>query len=136
MYGGDLPNVASLDTELELWKYKWASLTDHIPSSPAEALPYANESMFPNIHCLLRIICTLPVTSCECERSVSVLRCLKTYMRTTMGQERLTGLALLHINYSLELDLDEIFNIFARKHPQYFGIVSTFCFENRSFAFR
>ena len=52
VYGGDLPNFASLDTELELWKYKWASLTDHIPSSPAEALPYANESMFPNIHCL------------------------------------------------------------------------------------
>ena len=35
-----------------------------------------------------------------------------------MGQERLTGLALLHINYSLELDLDEIINIFAHKHPR------------------
>ena len=39
-------------------------------------------------------------------------------MRTSVGQDRLTGLALLHIHYSLELDLDEIITIFARKHPQ------------------
>ena len=100
MYGSDLPNMSSLDTELHLWQCKWASFTDPVPSSPAEALPYAKESMFPNIHCLLCIICTLPVTSCECESNVSVLRRLKTYMRTSMGQDRLTGLALLHIHYT------------------------------------
>ena len=57
-----------------------------IPSSPAKA---ANESMFPNIHCLLRIICTLPVTSCECERSVRVLRRLKTYMGNNNGPRKI-----------------------------------------------
>ena len=35
-----------------------------------------------------------------------------------MGQERLSGLALMHINYSMEIDLDEVINIFARKHPR------------------
>ena len=34
---------------------------------------------FPNVHRLLRLILTLPVTTCECERSVSVLGRLKTY---------------------------------------------------------
>ena len=74
--------------------------------------------MFPNIHRLLRLICTLPVTSCECERSISVLRCLKPYIRSSMGQERLTGLALLHIHYDMELDLDDVVDIFSRKHPR------------------
>jgi len=38
----------------------------------------------------------LPVTSCEAERSLSTLRRLKTYLRTTMSQEQLNGLALLN----------------------------------------
>ena len=44
--GNDLPNVSSLDTELQIWKCKWAISTDHMPSSPAEALSHANESIF------------------------------------------------------------------------------------------
>ena len=58
-----------------------------LPDTPSKSLEYANESMFPNIHILLRLICTLPVTSSECERSISVLRRLKTYLHSTIGQE-------------------------------------------------
>ena len=32
-----------------------------------------------------------------------------------MGQERLSGLAM-HVNYGMELNLEEIINIFASKH--------------------
>ena len=39
----------------------------------------------------------LPVTSYEAERSFSALRRLKTYLHTTMSQERLNGLALLNV---------------------------------------
>ena len=40
----------------------------------------------------------LPVTSYEAERSFSsTLRRLKTYLHTTMSQERLNGLALLNV---------------------------------------
>ena len=35
-----------------------------------------------------------------------------------MGQERLSGLALMHINYGTELDFEEIINIFAQKHSR------------------
>ena len=38
---------------------------------------------------------TFPVTSCECERSISTLGIVKTKLRATMGQDRLTGLCLL-----------------------------------------
>ena len=32
-----------------------------------------------------------------------------------MAQERLTGLALLHIHYDMELDLDDVVDIFSRR---------------------
>ena len=31
---------------------------------------------------------TIPVTTCECERSIYVIRRLKTFLRSTMWQER------------------------------------------------
>ena len=76
--------------------------------------------MFPNIHILLRLICTWPVTSSECERNISVLRRLKVppHLRSTMGQERMIGLALVHIRYGMELNLDDIINIFAGQHQR------------------
>ena len=74
--------------------------------------------MFPNIHILLRLICTLPVTSSEYEHSISVLRRLKTYLRSTMRQERMAGLALMHIKYGMELNLDDLINIFAGQHQR------------------
>ena len=117
-YGEDLPSPSSLSTELHIWKCKWSSATEALPNTPADALTFAKLAMFPNIHRILRLTCTLPVTSCECERSVSVLRRLKTYLRSTTSQERLCGLALMHMNYSMNIDLDGVINIFARKHPR------------------
>ena len=107
-----------LEQELDLWWCKWINYSGELPNTPSKALVYATESMFPNIHHVLRVICTVPVTSCECERSINVLRRLKTYLRSSMGQERFSGLALMHIHYSMELNLEEIVNIFARQHPR------------------
>lgn len=89
-YKEDLPSPSSLDVEFHLWKCKWRSFFQPLPDTPVDALAFASTSMFPNIHHLLRLVCTIPVTSCECERSVSVLRHLKTYLRSSMGQERLS----------------------------------------------
>ena len=60
---------------------------------------------FPNIRTLLQIALTLPVTSCECERSFSQLKLLKTYSRSTISAKRFSGLALMkiHRDYCVEL---------------------------------
>ena len=118
-YGDDLPIPTTFPKEFQVWKRKWRDIPNsELPNTPSMALTHADTQMFPNVNCLLRIMCTLPVTSCECERSVSVLRRLKTYMRTTMGEERLTGLALLHTKYNMPLDLAAIIDIFAGQHPR------------------
>ena len=54
---------------------------------------------FPNLYMLLKIAATLPVTTCECERSISTMRRLNNYMRCTVGESKLSALALMHINH-------------------------------------
>ena len=91
-YHDDFPSPSTLQQELHMWKYKWKLVEkSRLPDTPSKSLEHADESMFPNIHILLRLICTLPVTSSECERSISVLHRLKTYLRSTMGQDKMTA---------------------------------------------
>jgi hypothetical protein len=101
----------------DIGTYSSAS-SQQLPGSPADPLVHASQNMYPNIHTILRLICTLPVTSCECERSVSALRRLKTYLLSTMGQERLSGLALMHNHYGMQINLEEVIDIFAGKNPR------------------
>ena len=84
------------DVELFRWRRKWLKADqDHLPRSAAQALQECNHEFFPNVHKLLRILCTLPITSAECERSFSALRRLKTYLWATMTSERESELALM-----------------------------------------
>ena len=49
---------------------------------------------------LLKLILFLPATNCESERAFSALKRLKIYLRSTMGQERLNHLMILHVHKS------------------------------------
>jgi hypothetical protein len=50
---------------------------------------------------------TLPVSTASCERLFWCLKRLKNYLRSTMGHERLTSLALIYIERDL-LQLDSL----------------------------
>ena len=39
-------------------------------------------------------------------------------MRSSMGNDRLSYLGLLHIHYDLPVDLDKVVDNFARRHPR------------------
>lgn len=54
--------------------------------------------MYPNLWVALRVALTLPVTVASAERSFSKLKLIKTYLLSTMVQERLSGLAFISIN--------------------------------------
>ena len=72
--------------------------------------------MFPSLRAILQVALTIPVSSCSCERSFSALRRLHTWLRSTMGQERLNELAVLSIERELVGDIteDEVIDEFAR----------------------
>ena len=67
--------------------------------SCAASLKACGSDDFSNLYTLLEIATTLPVISCECERSISTVRRLNNYMRCTMGESRLSPLAIMHIKY-------------------------------------
>ena len=54
----------------------------------------------------------MPVASATAEMSFSVLRHLKTYVRSTMKNDRLSSLGLMHINRDFEVDLYEAMEVF------------------------
>ena len=90
----------------------------------ANPIKECNQEMFPNIYVLLQICCTIPATSCECEHSASELRRLHTYTRAIMSQDRLSHLALFHIHYSTEVNLDEVAGWAVRqKTPEKAGVL-------------
>ena len=87
-------------TELQLW---CTYIRDkELPKTAQSSLQNANPLVFPNIRKMLIHTMVLPVTSCEAERSFSTLHRIKTYLRSTMKQERLTGLALLNVHNSTD----------------------------------
>ncbi len=57
--------------------------------------------IYPNFWTALRIALTLPVTVAQAERSFSKLKLIKSYLRSTMSQEQLIGLAIININHSI-----------------------------------
>ena len=88
-----------------------------MPDTAAKALSACNNLHYPNVHTLLQIICTLPVTTSVYEHSVSVsvIRRLKTCLRATMG---MSGLALMHIHYDMQLNIGEITDRLAKICPR------------------
>ena len=55
-------------------------------------------SLYPNIQTLLFLYLTPPLTSCTAERSFSAMRRIKTWVRSTMTQERFENLMILHVH--------------------------------------
>ena len=86
----DLSFPSAAEAELLLWRSHFRD--KELPDTPQGAFQQASSLVFPNVRRMLTRVMILPVTSCEAERSFSTLRRIKTYLRSTMKQERLTGL--------------------------------------------
>ncbi|XP_021717278.1 zinc finger MYM-type protein 1-like [Chenopodium quinoa] len=66
--------------------------------SAFEILEFVKDAnCYPNVSIAYRILLTMPVTVASAIRSFSKLKLLKTYLRSSMSQERLNGLATLCI---------------------------------------
>lgn len=98
-YVGDLPNFEQPRFERQAWftrcvnegrETTYRELRDVFVAEPSTKV------MLPGIHTALVLYMVLPSTSCEAERSFSMLRRLLNYLRSTMNQERLSSLAMLH----------------------------------------
>ena len=101
----ELPSNKYEEFEYELYSVK-------------SVLNITDKEVFPAIWSCLKLLATFPVTTCECERSISVMRILKKYLRSTMSQERFSFLDLLHIHRDFPHDKNEIVTKFAESKPR------------------
>jgi hypothetical protein len=86
IYQTDLTcNLDEFKREIARWRTRWSKTPrDQMPTSLCETLDAVNTVLYPSIDTILCIMLTMPVTSATAERSFSVLRRLKTYVRSTM----------------------------------------------------
>lgn len=122
LYGHLLPSSSALSEEMDLWETYWhdtfkkkGTVPDNIRD--ALCLSVGKKNWFPNMITILEIVGTVPSSSNSCERSISKLRLIKTYLRTTMAQDRLNGLTLLYTHREINIDYDKLLDIFARQYP-------------------
>ena len=68
---------------------------------------------------LLVVVTTIPMTTAEAERCFSTLKRIKTFLRSTMIEERLTALAMLSIEKSMISNMhnfnESVIDLFASK---------------------
>ena len=84
----DMSDLSGLDAELDIWNTMWLnnSSIGELPCNVEAVLKTISPVMFPNIEKIMHLLAVYPVTTCSCERSISTLRRLKTYLRSRMGQ--------------------------------------------------
>ncbi|XP_028120527.1 uncharacterized protein LOC114317921 [Camellia sinensis] len=114
----DKYDIDGRDLFLEL-KVLRAFLTGEI-KKPIDVVNYLKllDGCFPNIWIVYRILLTIRVTVASGERSFSKLKLIKSYLRSTMLQKRLNGLAILSIEKDLvdNLEHERLINNFAAKN--------------------
>uniref|UniRef100_A0A8C8SNW1 Uncharacterized protein n=1 Tax=Pelusios castaneus TaxID=367368 RepID=A0A8C8SNW1_9SAUR len=115
-------NALSINSELAHTEMKWIKMD--LPAITLEGLKAAaSTKLYPNFTKLLKLALTLPVGTATCERSFSAMRRIQNWMRSTMGQKRLSDLCLLHVESDLTEGINphQIIDAYAAKsggHPR------------------
>jgi hypothetical protein len=90
--------LQTLHSELLILRdYMKANGLEGVTALDALICIHRNAATFPNLCIALRIFLTTPVTVAKAKRSFSKLELLKTYLRTSMSQQRLRNLAIISI---------------------------------------
>ncbi|KAL4149384.1 hypothetical protein QTP88_003345 [Uroleucon formosanum] len=121
LYSVDL-NGGELYTEVQSFKFQDSRLIESFKTATCYDFlkcihQHCLQDVYPNLEVALRIFLTMPVTTATCERSFSKLKLIKNYLRSTMGQERLSNIAILSIEQEIasKIDYTSIIEEFASK---------------------
>lgn len=115
-YGDDmLMTLDEFKREVTRWRHRWPITEDDPPQTLVETLDFADPELYPGIYVAVKTLLTYPVSTCVAERSFSSMKRLKTPLRNTMSEDRLSSLSVLHIHKHKELDVNEVISEFARR---------------------
>ena len=118
-YKDDLMSPSTFKQEVTLWKHLWDN-QDNKPTDIVSTLSDQNCDclMYPNIHKILSLMALVAVTSSSVERANSSMKFIKNKLRSTMSEDRFNALVLMYIHKDIYIDVDQIIDMFARKHPR------------------
>lgn len=97
----DFYGLASLKEEIDVWYEIWKNKelsNEELDNLDMLDLIIEAETFFPNVKNALHISMAQPCTTCSIERSFSTLRRVKTWLRSSMGENRLNGLCMLSVH--------------------------------------
>ena len=111
----NLPSNSSL--------YDLVSVLDYLKS-----LSQAQKALMSEVCKIASLVLVMPASNALSERSFSALRCVKSFLRTTMSQARLNIIMTLHVHKSLtdNLSLLEVANEFVRESSHTQTVFGTF----------
>ena len=101
---GERYEIENLKSEVDTWYEMWCSPHREVPSPTSygndlqSLLPHVPQVIYPGIRKAVHIALALPTTTCSIERIFSTLRRVKTWLRTTMTHQRLSGLCMLSVH--------------------------------------
>ena len=111
-------NIENFASDAMSWYELWQrDSSDHAKLSFIDLLQHT--AFYPAVKQAIVIFVTLPATTCTAERSFSTLRRVKTWVRSTMGHERVSGLCMLsahrdRIEENKEQFMAKVMNEFGR----------------------
>ena len=126
-YPNDI-NQAEFVSEIECFKFQADALLNTLATAtPLDLLnminKYSFEEAYANIDISLILILPLSVTAVSCELSFSKLYLIKNYLRSSMGQDHLSNMAMISIEQSVanslsyDIFIDSFVTLKARKIP-------------------
>lgn len=103
------PNIfdlSRLENELSV-VYNDTQFSNLEPLKSLKIIDLDFKDIFKEVHKLFSLILTIPATSVTAERNFSCLKRIKTYLRNSMNQERLSALATISIEKELLTELSK-----------------------------
>ncbi|XP_052809394.1 zinc finger MYM-type protein 1-like [Mya arenaria] len=130
-YSVDLPQGnQSFHNEVRRWKARWQLMDENDkPSTLGETVASTNPDLYKGVYTVLTILLTMPASSATAERSFSVMRRVKTYLRSTMRTERMTGLALMHVYRDVNIDIDQKSPVWSEFRAHSSAASAELCFD-------
>ena len=80
--------------------------------SLSETLAELDSFLYPTIGRMLLTLLTMSIYTAASERSFSAMHRIKTYLRSTMKNERLSIIGILHIHWSKRVNIEDIIDEF------------------------
>ena len=103
---GDI-DAGDLSKEINIAVHSIPTTCAHSPLAILDYIYKENlVDVYPNLNIALRLLLTVPVTVASAERTFSRMNLIKSYLRSSMCQERLNGLAYISIEHELARSLD------------------------------